>query len=84
MLFDQRQAKANEVARVRQLKYQEMEKQSKIESKGREVDRQKMIDRQKLDYAVIHKETKMAKRRVNIEIASGIVDLITDLSEEVF
>ena len=43
-----------------------------------------MIERQTLDYALIHKETKMAKRRVNIEIASGIVDLITDLSEEVF
>ena len=42
------------------------------------------IEVSKAEYAKIRKVEKTAKRRVNIEIASGVVDLLLDLSEEVF
>ena len=61
-----------------------MEEQSKLEAKSREAERKIQIQEQKEQYEKIHRTTKLAKRRVNIEIASGIVDLIMDLADETF
>ena len=37
-----------------------------------------------IEYENIRKETKKQKRRVNIEIASGVIDLILDMADEVY
>ena len=84
MLVAGRRTKALDVQAKRDVKYKEMEEQSRIEAKTREVQRKIQIESQKQEYAVIHKQTKNAKRRVNIEIASGICDLMLDLAEECF
>ena len=84
MLTEQRKAQAHQVQNKREIKYKEMEEQSKLEAKTREAERKVQIERQNKEYEEIRRDQKKLKRRVNIEIASGIVDLIMDMSEEVF
>ena len=61
-----------------------MEEQSKLEAKSREFERKQQIELQKEEYRKINWDKKMGKRRVNIEIASGIVDLVLDMADEVY
>ena len=73
-----------EIQRVRDEKYKIMEHESKLVAKSREFERKQQIERQKEDYRKINWDKKMSGRRVNIEIASGIVDLMLDFADEVF
>ena len=43
-----------------------------------------MNQQQVKDYLVIRKNEKNSKRNLNVEIASGVVDLLMDLADEVF
>ena len=73
-----------EIQRVRDEKYKIMEQESKREAKSREFERQQQIERQKEEYRKINWDKKMERRKVNIEIASGVVDLILDFADEVY
>ena len=61
-----------------------MELESKKEAKSREFERKQQIENQKEQYRKINWDKKMQRRRVNIEIASGIVDLMLDFADEVY
>ena len=68
----------------RDARYKQMEEEGKVEVKHREAARKIQIDQQKIEYAGIRRDTIQKKRRVNIEIASAVIDLIVDMSDEVF
>ena len=61
-----------------------MEEQSRTETKHREAARKIQIKEQMGEYEVIRRETKRQKRTLNIEIASGVIDLIMDMADEVY
>ena len=52
--------------------------------KANEAQRIKDNEASKAEYTKIRRSEKMAKRRVNIEIASGVADLLIDLAEDVY
>ena len=62
----------------------EIEEQRIAEVKANEAQRYADIEEQKKKYAALRKEQKWARRRVNLEIASGLVDLIMDVAEETY
>ena len=62
----------------------EIEAQRITDAKNKEEARQSAIQAKREEYSSLRKDQLKAKRRVNIEIASGVVDLIMDLGEEVF
>ena len=80
----QRKDRALEIQRVREEKQKVMELESKKEAKSREFERKQQIENQKEQYRKINWDKKMQRRRVNIEIASGIVDLMLDFADEVY
>lgn len=84
MLFENRKAKALQTQTAREAKQRQMDEQSRLEQKAVEQQRKVDVQGKRDEYAAINKTRKAQKRRVNIEIASGIVDLIMDLSDEVF
>jgi len=61
-----------------------MEEQSKAEQKHREAARKIQIQDKNKEYDSIRRQTKNRKRGVNIEIASGVIDLILDMADEVY
>ncbi len=52
------------------------------EFRAGEAKRKQEIEKQRLEYAKIKKVKKTERRKVNIEIASEIIDLIMDLGNE--
>ena len=62
----------------------EIEERKLAEVKANEKFRMQEIEGQRNAHAAVRKNEKKNRRRVNIEIASGIVDLIMDLTEETF
>ncbi len=52
------------------------------EFRAGEAKRKQDIEKQRLEYAKIKKVKKTERRKVNIEIASEIIDLIMDLGNE--
>lgn len=54
------------------------------EAEAGEEERQKYHEANKQDIKVIRREEKFKKRRLNIEIASEIIDLIIDVADEAF
>jgi hypothetical protein len=62
----------------------EIEERKLAEVKANEKFRMNEIEGQRKAHASVRKNEKKGRRRVNIEIASGIVDLIMDLTEETF
>ena len=84
MQADQRRDKALEIQAKREAKYREMEEQSRAETKHREAARKIQTKEQMGEYEVIRRETKRQKRALNIEIASGVIDLIMDMADEVY
>ena len=61
-----------------------MEEQSRAETLHREAARKVQIKEQVGEYEKIRRETKRQKRSLNIEIASGVIDLIMDMADEVY
>ena len=84
MITEQRRDRALQTQEVRDAKHKIMEQEAKREAKGREAQRKQQIERQQEEYSKIHRETKLQKRGLNIEICSGIVDLILDVADEVY
>jgi hypothetical protein len=54
------------------------------ETKAAEPKRKEEIAKQRTDFVKAAKEQKAKKRRVSVEIASGLVDLLLDLGSEVY
>ena len=84
MQIENRRLKAVQIGGKRDQKMQEIEEQRIAEVKANEAQRYGDIAEQKKQYAALRKEQKWARRRVTLEIASGIVDLMMDLTEETF
>lgn len=84
MLTTERRTQALAVQAKRETKYKEMEQQSKAEQKHREAARKIQIQEQSKEYETIRRENKKIKRALNIEIASGVIDLILDMADEVY
>lgn len=84
MVTDKRRSKALQIQAKRETRYKEMEEQSRAETLHREAARKVQIKEQVGEYEKIRRETKRQKRSLNIEIASGVIDLIMDMADEVF
>ena len=84
MQIENRRLKAVQIGDKRDMKMKEIEEQRIAEVKANEAQRNADIAEQKKQYASLRKEQKWAKRRVNLEIASGLVDLIMDIAEETY
>ena len=84
MVIAQRRSKALEIQAKRETRYKEMEEESKGETMHREAARKIQIEEQKVEYKGIRRETQKVKRSLNIEICSGVIDLIIDMADEVF
>ena len=84
MQIENRRLKAVQIGDQRDKKMREIEEQRIAEVKANEAQRYADIAEQKKQYAALRKEQKWAKRRVNLEIASGLVDLIMDITEETY
>ena len=54
------------------------------EGRARENERQKELAVMRREQDKINKDSKAVKRHLNVEIASGLVDLIMDLADETF
>jgi len=54
------------------------------EFKAGEAKRKQDIEKQRLEYTKMKKVKKAERRKVNIEIASELIDLIMDVSNETF
>lgn len=61
-----------------------IEEKRTAEVKALEPKRKEEITKQRAEYAKVAKEQKAKKRRVNVEIASEIVDLLLDLGNEAY
>ena len=61
-----------------------MEEQARVETKSREAQRRIEIEDQNREYEAMRKVKKVQKRKVNVEIASAVVDLMHDMADEVF
>ena len=84
MQIENRRQKAVAIGDTRDKQMKEIEEKRVAEVKSNEANRFREILDKKKEYAAVRKDQKKARRRVNLEIASGIVDLIMDLSEETF
>ena len=73
-----------EIQAAREAKYKQMEEQARVETKSREAQRRIEIEDQNKEYEAMHKLKKVQKRKVNVEIASAVVDLMLDMADEVF
>jgi len=82
MQVENRRQKAVSIAEKRDKQMAEIEEQRIQEVKANEAQRYADILDSKKQFASLRKEQKHARRRVNLEIASGLVDLIMDLAEE--
>ena len=84
MVTDARRRKAeiDQVKREKQFKV--IEEKRIAEVKANEANRKAQIEASKIEFAKIRKDERMGKRRLNIEIASGVADLLIDLAEETF
>ena len=77
-----RKAEVDQVKREKQFKI--IEEKRIAEVKANEANRKAQIEASKIEFAKIRKDERMGKRRLNIEIASGVADLLIDLAEETF
>ena len=77
-----RKAEVDQVKREKQFKV--IEEKRIAEVKANEANRKAQIEASKIEFAKIRKDERMGKRRLNIEIASGVADLLIDLAEETF
>ena len=77
-----RKAEVDQVKREKQFKV--IEEKRIAEVKANEANRKAQIEASKIEFAKIRKDERMSKRRLNIEIASGVADLLIDLAEETF
>lgn len=84
MITDAKRGKALAQQDIREKQFKEIEERRIAEVKASEAQRIKDNEASKAEYAKIRKSERMAKRRVNIEIASGVADLLIDLAEEVY
>ena len=84
MQLENRRLKAEATGEKRQTQMKEIDEQRVAEVKANEGARAAQIEQSRQQYAVLRREQKTGKRSVNIEIASGLVDLLMDLAEETF
>ena len=77
-----RKAEVDQVKREKQFKV--IEEKRIAEVKANEANRKAQIEASKIEFSKIRKDERMGKRRLNIEIASGVADLLIDLAEETF
>ena len=84
MITESRKKKAIANQELREKQFKEIEERRIAEVKANEGQRRADIEASKKEFASIRKEERKAKRHLNIEIASGVADLIIDLAEETF
>ena len=84
MLFEQRRSKADQLESEREEQREQAEVVRARGAQDLEKQRNKKNAALKITLNKQHRESKAIKRSLNIEIASGLVDLILDLSEETF
>jgi hypothetical protein len=84
MTGQDRLKKAETFAAKTQAKMDEIDRKRIAESKAIEPQRKAEQEIKKQEYGKAARETKMQKRKVNVEIASGIIDLLLDMGNEAF
>ena len=84
MQVENRRLKAVGIGETRDQQMKEIEERRIAEVKANEAQRFADIEDQRKQYAALRKEQKWARRRVNLEIASGLVDLLMDVAEETY
>lgn len=79
-----RKTKANEAHERKLARNKEIEDKMRQDAIDAEGERLEIRNKDKEDYKLIRKADKNRKRHLNIEIASEIIDLITDVAEEAY
>lgn len=73
---------AKEIAEKRRAKNEAAEAERVATIADVEAERNRQNEARRVELKRVHREQKLAKRALNIEIASGLVDLIMDLADE--
>ena len=81
VVFKNRSAKAKETDRVKQERNDQIEQEMKKAAEENEPKRQATHQAQKDQLVIQRREEKRKKRRVNIEIASELIDVILDVAD---
>ena len=82
--FNDRRRIACELEIERDAATKQVELQAVEDSRAFEAQRKKDLEQQRIEVQKRHREEKMKKRSVNIEIASGLMDLVMDLADETY
>ena len=77
-------SKAEEIAAKREVQMQAIDAKRAAEFKAGEAKRKQDIEKQRLECTKTKKGKKAERRKVNIEIASELIDLIMDVGNETF
>lgn len=80
--FESREMVALEIAEKRRAKNEAAEAERVAKIADVEAERKRQNEARRVELKKVHREQKQAKRDVNIEIASGLIDLIMDLADE--